>query len=381
MFDKIDDVSKKAKKPKILVFFDMVWCGFRYGAGYMDYDIIGFYKLNSKQRDSMLTRGRNDKIVKNLNKREYWHLFNNKNEFNEFFSRFIYRDWVYIDEKKLDLSKDFYKNEEFVKFRNFVGKHTTFFAKPNNGQCGKGIEKIDTINLDHFLKVHNIEVDAGFKLPEEGRIDYSVEKLLKDVDVLYLNRLKGLFKYLTDNQLFLIEEPIIQHEKMNSINPGSVNTCRIVSCMNDKDEVTLLASFIRIGNGIAVVDNFNSGGMTAKVDINSGKILEDAVNKEGTIFDKHPISGTKIKDFEIPFFDEAKKMVIEAAKLSKNVRYVGWDVAITENGPTLVEGNQYPGHDIYQVAEKLDENSMGVWYEFKKASGINNCSKNGVKTN
>ena len=367
MFKSIKAVSLKTKKPKLFIFFDMVWCGFRYGAGYKDYELIGFYKLNHKQRDSMITRGRNDKIVKKLNKKSYWHLFNNKNEFNLFFSKFIPRNWVFIDVEKVKSSKEIYKNEEFVKFKRFIGGQSAFFAKPNSGQCGKGILKIDTISLDSFLKEHNIDIDPGYKLPEDGEIKYTAEMLKKDAGDLYNNRAKALFKYLMDNELYLLEQPIIQHSKMNELNPSSVNTCRLVSIMNDKDEVTILASFVRIGNGTNVVDNFNSGGMTAKVDVKTGKILEEAVNKEGTIFEKHPLTGTTIKGFEIPYFEEAKNMVIEAAKMSKNVRYVGWDVAITENGPTLVEGNQYPGHDIYQVAEKLDDKSMGVWPEFKKA--------------
>ena len=367
MFERIDKVSKKCKKPKFVIFFDMIWCGFRYGAGYMDYDVIGFYKLNHKQRDSMITRGRNDKIVKALNKREYWNLFNNKNEFNTMFSRFVTRDWIYIDPDAIHRSKDIYLNEEFVKFRHFIGRNQVFFAKPNNGQCGKGIEKMDTIALDAFLTKNNISYDVGYKIPEDADIELIAEIMKEDGDSVYCAKLRALFKYLIDNELFLLEEPIKQHDKMNALNPSSVNTCRIVSVMNDKDEVTLMASFIRIGNGKAVVDNFNSGGMTAMIDIESGKIIEDAINKNGEIFSEHPLSRTKINGFEIPYFEEAKKMVIEAAKLSKNVRYVGWEVAITIDGPTLVEGNQYPGHDIYQVAEKLDENSMGVWPKFKKA--------------
>ena len=367
MSNSIKNVSSKVNKPGFIVFLDMAWCALRYGAGYKDYELIGFYKLNHKQRDSMITRGRNDKIVKKLNNKSYWHLFNNKNEFNTFFSKFIPRNWVYIDYTKAKQSKDIYKNEEFVKFKRFIGGQTAFFAKPNDGQCGKGILKIDTVNLDAFLKEHNIEVDAGYKLPKDGTIEYSVEMLKSDNGDLYNNRARGLFKFLLDNELYLLEQPIVQHEKMNELNPSSVNTCRLVSIMNEKNEVTILASFIRIGNGVNVVDNFNSGGMTAKVDVTTGKIMEDAVNKEGKVFEMHPLTNTKIKGFEIPFFEEAKNMVIEAAKMSTNVRYVGWDVAITENGPTLVEGNQYPGHDIYQVAEKLDEKSMGVWPEFKKA--------------
>ncbi len=354
MFDRINIVSHKCNKPKFLIFLDMIWCGFRYGAGYMDYDVIGFYKLNHKQRDSMITRGRNDKIVKKYNNHDYWHLFNNKNEFNVMFSKFINRKWFFIS----DASKD------YSTFKTFVAKHNTFFAKPNDGQCGKGIEKIDIFNLDTFLEKHNIKVesDGAFK---NGNYDFNALK--KDTGNIYNKKLEAVFKYLCDNKLYLIEEPIIQHEKMMKLNPSSVNTCRVVTINNDKGEVHFMASFIRIGNGVNVVDNFNSGGMTAKVDINTGRIIEDAINKEGKVFEKHPLSGTTIKGFELPDFEKAKEMCREAAQLSQNVRYVGWDVAFTHDGPTLVEGNQYPGHDIYQVAEKLNSTSVGVWPEFKKA--------------
>ena len=101
MFERINVVKKKCNKSKFIIFCDMVWCGIRYGAGYVDYDVIGFYKLNSKQRKTILTRGINNKFVKRLNEREYWHLFNNKNEFNEMFREYLKRDFIYpVNEKK-----------------------------------------------------------------------------------------------------------------------------------------------------------------------------------------------------------------------------------------------------------------------------------------
>lgn len=313
-FDRISIVSKKANKNKFCTFCDMVWCGIRYGAGYVDYDVIGFYKLTTAQRKTMLTRGINNKFVKKLNEKEYWHIFDNKNEFNETFSKFINRDWIYPVSKKREETFEFFK------------KHNVIFAKPNNGQCGKGIEKINVS-------------------------EWNAEEL---------------YNHLVENKLELLEEPIKQHEDMNKLNPSSVNTTRIVTVMNENRDVTILATFSRIGNG-KVVDNFNSGGMTAKVDRDTGIIVEEAVNKLGEVYEKHPISQTIIKGFQIPCWKEAREMVIEAAKLSPHVRYVGWDVAMTVDGPTLVEGNQFPGHDIYQVAEKMEEGELGVLPEFEKA--------------
>ncbi len=316
MFERINIVKQKCNKSKFGIFCDMVWCGIRYGAGYVDYDVIGFYKLSSKQRKTMLTRGLNNKFVKKLNEKDYWHLFNNKNEFNDMFKEYLKRDYLYPIG---------YKKEETIEW---INNHELFFAKPNDGQCGKNIEKIKTKEWEDIEKLYN---------------------------------------HLIENKLELLEEPVIQCDEMNKLNPSSVNTTRMVSVMNDKGEVTILTAFLRIGNGINHVDNFNSGGMTAKINVETGIVEEDAVNKEGTVFEKHPTTGTVIKGFQMPFWNEAKELVKKAAKLSTHVRYVGWDVGMSVKGPVLIEGNQFPGHDIYQVAEKLDENSIGVLPMFEEA--------------
>lgn len=358
MFERVGIVKTKTSKSKFMIFLDMVWCGIRYGAGYIDYDVIGFYKLNHEQRKTMLTRGINNKFVKELNKKEYWHIFENKNEFNSTFSKFVTRDWIYPVSNNKDKAIDWIKN------------HKIFFAKPNSGQCGKGIKKI---NIDALEKLFNY--------------DKNIDNLANDENVRdnefadESNKLEKLYNYLIENKLELLEEPIKQHEMMNKLNDSSVNTIRMVTLMNEQKEVTILTAFSRIGSG-GCVDNFNSGGMTAKIDIESGKIIEKAVNKKGEIFECHPITGTKINGFQIPNWSEAIRMVKEAAKLSPNVRYIGWDVAITNEGVTLVEGNQFPGHDIYQVAEKMKEGQLGILPEFEKALENNyntGFKKNGIK--
>ena len=48
---------------------------------------------------------------------------------------------------------------------------------------------------------------------------------------------------------------------------------------------------------------------------------------------------------------EVKELVLKAAMVVPNVKYVGWDVAITPTGPVIIEGNDYPGYDFWQQPE------------------------------
>ena len=41
----IDVVHQKCGQNKVRTFFDMLWCAVRYGAGYYDYTMFGFYDM------------------------------------------------------------------------------------------------------------------------------------------------------------------------------------------------------------------------------------------------------------------------------------------------------------------------------------------------
>ena len=55
--------------------------------------------------------------------------------------------------------------------------------------------------------------------------------------------------------------------------------------------------------------------------------------------DVHPITGVPIVGFQIPYWSDTKKLCRKAASHNKANRSIGWDVAITETGPSFVEGN------------------------------------------
>ena len=74
VFDVANKVHQKTGKSKTLILFDIVWCGLRHMAGYVDYLIFEMHDLNESQRKTIMTRGRNNAYVRALNDASY-HFF------------------------------------------------------------------------------------------------------------------------------------------------------------------------------------------------------------------------------------------------------------------------------------------------------------------
>ena len=306
-------VSERSSISRPRLMLDMLVCAAKYNAGYMDYMIARMWEQNDAQRRTVLTRGINNLIVRRMNEKADWHAFDDKAAFNRAFSKWITRDWMEADgQTSIDALKTFLKGKQ------------TVFVKPLEGSSGQGIEKYtapDWTDMDAFAS----------KVRAVGKC--------------------------------VIEEGIVQHPRMAELNPGSVNTVRISTLIGDKKEGIVYA-FLRIGNG-KIMDNVDCGGMAARVDLISGKLLTVAADKAGNTFTKHPITGTEIIGFQLPCFEEAKAMCLEAMRMVPSMRYVAWDVALTEQGPTLIEGNSFPSHAVPQFAAHYPD-KIGILPEFRK---------------
>lgn len=311
IFNIVGKIHKKTHKLRIYLLFDIVFCSIKYGSGPYDYQEFEFYNLNSKERKTYLTRVKNNQIVKMFNDKEMSRKFDDKIEFNKIFNKYLKRDWLYIDNNY----------EEFVKFCD--GK-SDFIAKPVDGSGGEGIELI--------------KVDQ--------------------------KKLKSIYEYLVSNNKLLVEEKIIQNKKIAKLNSTSVNTFRIVTFFDGKDTHILNVVF-KIGNG-GVTDNFSSGSMYTFV--RDGKIIVPAIDRDDNIFYEHPISKIKIVGYEIPNYDKAIDLVKKCAKEVSEVKYVGWDVAITDNDAIIIEGNCFPG--VYQIKPSFVSDKTGLVPVFEKAMNI-----------
>ncbi|MDO5022947.1 MAG: sugar-transfer associated ATP-grasp domain-containing protein [Eubacteriales bacterium] len=307
----LEYLQKKSGRSKIWLIQDMLKCSVLYGAGYTDYKIAEMYRLNSAQRKSTITRGISNDIVRRMNDKAHTHFFDDKSEFDSKFSRWVDRPWLRFDQ-----------NTTKEELQSFLSKCSSIFVKPLEGSSGVGVHKLKNIS---------------------------------DTESVYKH-----LKALGDS---ILEQTVVQHEALNRLYPGSVNTVRVATLLGDKQKGMVYA-FLRIGNG-GEVDNVDCGGMACRVDIDSGCITTPAADKQGRVFDEHPITGTYFEGFEIPYFKEIKQMCLEAMEIVPEVRYVAWDVCITPDGPRFIEGNSFPSHAVPQFAAHYKD-GIGILTEFRK---------------
>lgn len=142
----------------------------------------------------------------------------------------------------------------------------------------------------------------------------------------------------------MAEEILIQRLEMESLNPTSVNTVRVLTF---KGEV--IAAALRIGDSGAIVDYLHSSGVCGHIDIQNGIIDVPCIDMKFNKYVYHPSTRKKLVGFEIPLWSLVVEKVKEAALVFLEVQYIGWDVSILKNSVALIEGNHDPGHDVVHM--------------------------------
>lgn len=261
-----------------------------------DYFKYAFYNFRHCKRRTFITEGGLHEMAKRFNGQADTSVLADKSKFNTAFHDYIGRKWISSD------------GISFETFRHFCSSFTKVIVKPTGGGMGQGV----------FIA----EVDDE-------------------------NKIRELYEKISDRHC-LVEEIIVQHSKLSEINFASVNTIRIVSIVKDYS-VNIVGAYLRIGNGKQPTDNYSSGGMVSVLDIDSGIVCCEAKDKVGVSYLRHPVSGVKILGFEVPHWDKIISTVREAHMLIPEIRYIGWDISVTDEGNVVfVEGNSCACVDFCQ---------------------------------
>ena len=185
--------------------------------------------------------------------------------------------------------------------------------------------------------------------------------------------IKELFEKLTidKNSSWILEEQIIQSQKMAQWNSSSVNTVRVLSFLN-KGKFHVITPFFRTGRKGSIVDNAGSGGIISNVDSNTGLIYTDGFDENGKSYKCHPDSGLNFKGWQIPLWKELIETVKSVHMAMSDHIYVGWDFALTDNGWVLIEGNW--GQFLNQYVDKVG--GKEEFLKYMKGKSFNKSVKN-----
>jgi len=294
-----------------------------------EYYYYRFYELDKDYRD-ILKYISNFYIVNYyrpaLNDQKWAVVFRNKLIFNRYFSSFglpLARAYGFYETKTgftwegLPLT-----SPDELKSMIDLLRPKTMVVKPVGGSCGKNI--IVLAALDYSKSELECETVDGSKLSFSDLVYH-----------LHQQTVSSPFKG------FLLEEKVEQHKEISRISPFLLNTARVFTLLDKNNNVIVPFACIKFGRKGASVDNTARGGFYIYVEPADGEMGVGIYRKDGkNIFiNEHPDTGAKFKGHYIPFWNETLKICKKAARLAPFCRSVAWDVAITPDGPLLIEGN------------------------------------------
>ncbi len=150
----------------------------------------------------------------------------------------------------------------------------------------------------------------------------------------------------------VVQERLVNHSSLASLAPAALSTVRILTLRRLDGSIQVVLATCKIPTGDAQSDHMAVGGVAAAVDLETG-ILGQGVRKNDEAFVipcvRHPDSGVIIEGFRLPHWEKVTQLAVAAHATLPKLFCVGWDIAILESGPIIIEGNDNPGHASSQL--------------------------------
>jgi hypothetical protein len=211
---------------------------------------------------------------------------------------------------------------------------TDLFSKPTGRRSGSGAMawRYDR-NQDCFFNT-----ETGQKFSREALVEH----------LCVLSRQHGRV---------ILQPRLVNHAALSPLTNGALSTLRIVTCRTPFGSIDLMPPVIKMPAGCLVVDNFDAGGLVAPIDLATGTICGPALQRHNCLgvisTDRHPDSGQEFKGFPIPMWTEAVDLARRAQETFRSLHFVGWDIAILQDRPVLVEGNATWGTNVTVLPHRL----------------------------
>lgn len=155
----------------------------------------------------------------------------------------------------------------------------------------------------------------------------------------------ALARALPANGSYVVQHRVAAHPDLAGLADFALPTVRVVTILNEAGAPEVVSATFRCAavEG-AGVDNMKAGGLIVPVDLDTGTLGVARKGYGGGDYPAHPVSGVPIAGRVLPEWPGVQALVRRAhAEAFADYRLIGWDVAMTPDGPLLIEGNGKPG--------------------------------------
>lgn len=284
---------------------------FRYRCSAREYLVYDFENKSSAEIKSYLLDIEKIVLITLINNRRILKTLNAKQETYKVFKPYYKRDILYMGQKK---------HVSLEEFTAFARKHNNFICKPSNMSLGQGIKKYC---INDFSAIGDIYKEMERKKP------------------------------------VVLEELLYNDDSLSAFYKGALNIVRVIVFRLKTEEIKIYRAYLSLGKGNKEYANAASGAIAVPIDIETGITNGIGVTEGFDKYTVHPDSGLELMSYQIQRWDELIDLVRKVSNIMPDVKYVGWDIALTPKGWAVIEGNGNAGQMLYQVM-----NGKSVYDEF-----------------
>ena len=205
------------------------------------------------------------------------------------------------------------------------------FIKPVKSKGSRGIEVFRSVAPGRYRDESGAEIDRA--------------------------TLKERVAATSKSRALMVQQRLSNHPDIADLADQSLMAVRVITCKSGSDQKAIVTyAFIRIITRLepAWPVTYELG---IAVDLATGRLGPATGDKEKWLlewWDVHPVTGAQVTGRLMPHWDEIKAIAVKAHNAARGRLLVGWDIAVTPNGPLVLEGNSYPDVDFPQRVCRVD---------------------------
>jgi putative polysaccharide biosynthesis protein len=195
-----------------------------------------------------------------------------------------------------------------------------FVLKPSGGALGRDVEVVRRDGKGYLDALGNrLDVEGAYALTTRGG----------------------------GTQAFVVQERLRNHPDLVALTGSEgLQTLRLVMLVDGRGKPRLLTAKLKIITGSALVDNIAyglNGNASTELALGEGRLAPALVPSADETLPRalthHPVTGAELAGFTMPLWEETRALAERAALAFLPLRSFGWDVAVTPDGPVLIEAN------------------------------------------